>query len=111
VIREVEPQVLIAAAARFGAQVEAQSVEAQFIPYPEKWLNDGRWEDEQSVSVPQPIAPTDWDAYRADEDARIEAWRAQDEDDAEPPAPPEPEHLDESEIPGEVRALVDGIGS
>ena len=42
--REVEPQVLIAAAESFAASMK--DTEPQFIPYPEKWLAHGRWEDE-----------------------------------------------------------------
>jgi hypothetical protein len=43
---EVEPQIIIEAASKFGAQCKAQGVEQKFIPYPETWLNAGRWDDE-----------------------------------------------------------------
>ncbi len=50
VVAEVEPQVVIEAAAQYGAQVEG--LEPQFIKYPEGWLNSGRWDDEKPTPPP-----------------------------------------------------------
>jgi hypothetical protein len=46
VVAQVEPQIVIDAAFKFAAQCEAQHIDPKFIPYPETWLNAGRWEDE-----------------------------------------------------------------
>jgi len=70
-VREVEPQILIEAAARYGSKVEAQQIEARFIPYPEKWLSQGRWEDEDDPApkVDARYQPYDHEAHlRALED-------------------------------------------
>lgn len=45
-IGEVEPQVLIGAASSYAAKVA--HLEPQYIPYPEKWLAHGRWQDEEA---------------------------------------------------------------
>ena len=70
-VREVEPQLLIAAATSFAASMKG--TEPQFIPYPEKWLAHGRWQDE----APEPAKedarylPYDHEAHmRALEDIR-----------------------------------------
>ena len=62
--REVEAQTLIAAASKFAARVEAQNTEERFIPYPEGWLNAGRWEDEDTaVKVDARYKPYDHEAH------------------------------------------------
>jgi hypothetical protein len=80
VTREIEPQLVIAAAARYAAYVEAQRTEAQYIKYPEGWLSAGRWEDE--LAIPPAVGANDpayivgtaeyADRTKAEEDAAIQ---------------------------------------
>jgi hypothetical protein len=44
VVREVEPQIVIEAAAQYAK--ENEGVEPQYLKYPEGWLSAGRWDDE-----------------------------------------------------------------
>jgi hypothetical protein len=80
VTREIEPQLVIAAAARYAAYVEAQRTEPQYVKYPEGWLSAGRWEDE--LAIPPAVGAND-PAYivgtkeyaertKAEEDAAIQ---------------------------------------
>jgi len=48
-----------------------------FTKYAERWLNAGAWLDEAEIARPDShtIQETDWEAMRAEEDARIAAWR------------------------------------
>lgn len=50
-VRQVEPEVLFAATARFR---DDPTREDAFTPHPASWLNDGRWEDEGPVRPPEP---------------------------------------------------------
>lgn len=45
----VAPQVVIAAAASYAAEVDGK--DPQFIKWPEGWLNAGRWDDEPATPV------------------------------------------------------------
>ncbi len=75
-VLEVEPQTLVEAARKFASK--SIGVETRFLPYPEKWLNAGRWQDEEDPSrEPEPFGETDWEARRAEEDARIAALLAE----------------------------------
>jgi hypothetical protein len=77
---EIEPQLVIAAAARYAAYVEAQRIEPQYIKYPEGWLSAGRWEDE--LAIPPAVGANDpayivgtreyADRTKAEEDAAIQ---------------------------------------
>jgi hypothetical protein len=66
-VREVEPQTLIAAAESFAASMKG--TEPQYIPYPEKWLAHGRWEDEDPAIVDNTPRETD---FIAESDAEYE---------------------------------------
>lgn len=44
--RDVAPSIIIEATIRFRAYCEDNQVEERFIPYPERWLNRGSWDDE-----------------------------------------------------------------
>lgn len=80
VTREIEPQLVIAAAARYAAYVEAQRTEPQYVKYPEGWLSAGRWEDE--LAIPPAVGANDpayivgtteyADRTKAEEDAAIQ---------------------------------------
>ena len=38
------------------------ATEAQYVPYPATWLNQGRWQDEPTPTKPEPpAAPSTWD--------------------------------------------------
>ncbi len=77
VVREVEPQVIIEAAAQYASEVEG--LEPQFIKYPEGWLNAGRWDDEKIAkppgawdSDPAYVKNTpEWDARELAEEQRM----------------------------------------
>lgn len=72
------PQDLIAAALRYRNDITR---DPNYTKWPEGWLSARRWEDEPTLAVvpPQPpIQATDWDAMRAEEDARIAAQIRQD---------------------------------
>lgn len=71
-VREVEPQTIIQAASSYASKTK--HLEAQYLPYPEKWLNDGRWEDEDSGLADNTPKATDLDALRAEMDARVAEW-------------------------------------
>lgn len=78
--REINPDVIIAAAQRYAAQVRAQRIDPQFVKYPEGWLAGGHWDDEELVTLvgetnPAYILGTPEYAARmqAEEDAAIEA--------------------------------------
>lgn len=52
--KTVDPQAIIAGAARFAQLVAKSKTEQGFIPHPTTWLNAGRWEDElPEVEQPQ----------------------------------------------------------
>lgn len=53
----VEPQILIAAAQLAAQAWASNGTELRFIPYPQKWLNEGRFLDE--VSAPPAVGETD----------------------------------------------------
>lgn len=44
-------EVLMRGVARYVAQIERKRTEPQYVAHPTTWLNQGRWDDEES---PQP---------------------------------------------------------
>lgn len=47
VVREVAPQTVIEGASKYASYCTSNRIEKGFIKYPEGWLNDGRWDDEE----------------------------------------------------------------
>ena len=77
VIVEIEPQIVIDAAAQYAKEVEAQGLEARYIPYPQVWLNAGRWDDEipaapSAVKTPEE-SDAEWERQRQEDDEHIAA--------------------------------------
>lgn len=69
----IAPQLIIESAAKYAALCDRNSTPKDKIKYPAGWLRAGRWEDEYpdlEVNTPR---ETDWEAARAEEDARIAA--------------------------------------
>lgn len=73
----VEPQQIIKAAAAYR---DDPNRNPDFTKWPEGWLTAGRWEDEYEVVRPESheIRETDWEAMRAEDDARVAAILAED---------------------------------
>ena len=51
VTREIDPDVVIAAAARYAES--CRGIEAKFIKYPDGWLLAGRWDDDEIAPPPE----------------------------------------------------------
>jgi FAD/FMN-containing dehydrogenase len=68
-VREVAPQTIIEAARKFEAANRLK--DPQFIPYPEGWLNAGRWEDDDPAIVDNTPRETDFIAESDAEYQRI----------------------------------------
>lgn len=78
-IKKTDPAVIIAAALRY--RDDPNLPETQYIPYPSKWLNDGRWEDgplpqrKPTSGTPQATTPESHFTHMESE----EAWLAHQE--------------------------------
>jgi hypothetical protein len=72
----VDVEVVIAAAAAYRDDPNRKE---DFTKYPQGWLSAGRWEDELKPVKPaaHQIKATDWDAQRAEADARVAAMLAE----------------------------------
>ena len=81
IVGRVSPQIVIEAASKYASTCARNQTEMRFIPYPQKWLNDGRyWDTDDAPPAanegdPSLIVGTPEYAARiqAEEDAAIEA--------------------------------------
>ena len=59
-VKRDTPENIIAGAKGYAEQIKRDSVQAQYIKYPQGWLNDDRWRENQPLQVPERFAKSGW---------------------------------------------------